>query len=226
MSLFQVKQTKIIYRGTPSDGLSYTMKMDKSYDLMAKFYNGFMMLFPLWKKWISAVLPLLWGHKILEVSFGPGYLLEKCAAPYECHGIDFNQTMVEMAGRRLARKKLSASLIRGNVEALPYESDSFDSVINTMAFTGYPDGDKALEEMIRVVKPEGRLLIVDFDYPENRNFLGYAIAKFIDCSGDILKDIETQLGAQKVDFLRQSIGAFGSVNLYIVTKKGRSIENS
>lgn len=219
MSLFQVKPSDIIYREEPTDGQSYTLEMDKYYDRAAKLYNAFLTLFPLWKKWISSVMPHIRGDKILEVSFGPGYLLEKCASLYECHGIDFNQAMVELAGKRLERRNLRVRLVQGNVESLPYDNNSFDCLINTMAFTGYPDGRKAMGEMIRVLKPGGRLLLVDFDYPENRNRAGYYIAKFIDRSGDILKDIVSIIEDEKLIYERISIGAFGSVSLFIIENK-------
>lgn len=218
MSLIKVSPQRLRYRDLKGSGEAYTLKMDKSYDQMAKFYNAFMAVFPLWKKWISSVMPHISGQKILEVSFGPGYLLEKCAVLYECYGLDFNETMVNLAKERLASKNLSASLIQGNVESMPYEDSSFDTVINTMAFTGYPHGGKAMDELFRVLKPGGSLLIVDFDYPEDRNLWGYGVARFIDKSGDILKDISGLLKSRNVDFERCSIGAFGSVQLYIITK--------
>lgn len=219
MKILHVKQSDIVYRDAPADGHSYTVKMDKYYDKAARLYNGFMTVFPLWKRWISSVHPYIKGEKILEVSFGPGYLLERIAAEYECYGIDFNQSMVELARNRLEKKKLNAFLVKGNVESLPYDNDMFDCLVNTMAFTGYPDGLKAMGEMIRVLKPGGRLLLVDFDYPENRNFGGFVIAKIIDGSGDILKNIKLMAESSNAECQRIPVGAFGSVSLFIITKK-------
>ena len=105
-----------------------------------------------------------------------------------------------------------------DVEKLPFPDQFFDTVINTMAFTGYPDGNKALSEMKRVLKPGGRLLLVDFDYPENRNVLGYAIVRLWEKFGDIMKDLEALFKKHNFAFEHRSIGGFGSVHLYRATK--------
>jgi len=218
MSILKVNPAKIIYKDNLVDGLAYTAKMDKYYDLLGKFYNVLMMLFPTWKRWISSVLPHICGNRILEVSFGTGYLLEKCSTQFECHGLDYNESMVNRAQKRLDRKNLKAQLIRGNVESLPYDNDYFDCVINTMAMSGYPDGDRALDEIMRVLKPTGKLLLVDFDYPKDRNILGFAMADIMARSGDRLKDIENLLKSRNLNYSQKTVGGFGSVFFYIITK--------
>ena len=55
------------------------------------------------------------------------------------------------------------------MESLPYPDASFDSVINTMAFTAYPDGQRVFEEISRVLKPGGRIVMVDINYPRDGN---------------------------------------------------------
>ena len=52
-----------------------------------------------------------------------------------------------------------------------------------------PNGDKAMRELKRVLKEEGKLLLVDFDYPRKRNLLGYLNVKLWEKLGDIIKDI-------------------------------------
>ncbi len=218
MNLFKVDERKITYNGIAPDRDKYTNDMDKSYDIMSKMYNVFMFIFPLWKRWISSVLPHIEGSKILEVSFGPGYLLGKCAGNYDCYGIDFNKNMLKMADERLKKKNLTAELQLANVESLPYEDESFDTVINTMAFTGYPDGKLAIREMVRVLKSGGKLLLVDFDYPENRNVFGCNLVKMMERGGDLIKNIEEILKDEGLDYIRNEIGGFGSVHQYVIKK--------
>ncbi len=218
MGLFHVKESRIVYSDQPADSRSYTNRMDKSYDLWAKFYDLFMFLFPLWKKWITSVLPFIEGDKILEVSFGPGFILKKCAGKYDCYGIDYNKTMVELVKRKLARRNLPATVLEANVEELPFEDSTFDSVINTMAFTGYPDGRKAIQEMIRVLKKNGKLLLVDFDYPENRNYWGFKMVQIMERGGDLIKNIDKILQDEKLVFRKKAIGGFGSAYLYVITR--------
>ncbi len=167
------------------------------------------------------VIPNISGTKILEVSFGSGYLMTKYGAgnKYEITGIDYNEKMIELTKKKMAIKKISAKIMQANVEELPFPDNSFDTVINTMAFTGYPNGDKAMSELKRVLKPKGKLLMVDFDYPEDRNIFGYLSIKFWEKLGDIIKDINFLLTKYEFDYNDYSIGSFGSVHFFMCTKK-------
>ncbi len=216
--MLKVKEEKIVYSKLPDDGDKYTEKMSRFYDVMAFLYDGLMFLFPLWKKWIVSVIPYIRGHRVLEVSFGPGYLLKKCARQYDVWGIDYNQHMVNKTRKRLKGMVSSDRIIQGYVERLPYPDEYFDTVMNTMAFTAYPDGDKALHEMLRVLKPGGALLVVDVDYPKDRNIFGYLLVKIGEWAGDIIKNIEQMLKQRELQYMYKTVGGFGSVGLYVITK--------
>ena len=158
--------------------------------------------------------------KILEVSFGSGYLMTQYASNnYEIYGIDYNDKMLEITENKIKKLNITAKLSQGNVEKLPFPDDTFDTVINTMAFTGYPDGQKAMIELKRVLKHGGKLLLVDFDYPKNRNRFGYMIVKLWEKFGDIIKDINVLLTKYDFEYEDVSVGGFGSVHLFIATKK-------
>ena len=68
---------QLTYTKPPKDALAYTDKMDKIYSWSAKAYDGFMFVFPLWKKWLRSILPYVKSGKLLEVSFGPAWLMQK-----------------------------------------------------------------------------------------------------------------------------------------------------
>jgi ubiquinone/menaquinone biosynthesis C-methylase UbiE len=217
-AMFTIKKEKIIYSKLPEDSHKYTEKMNKYYDILVVFYDVWMFLFPLWKKWISSVIPYIQGQRVLEVSFGSGYLMKKYAKNHEVCGIDYNQKMVKKTRKRLKGMVSSDKIIQGNVEHLPYDDNYFDTVINTMAFTGYPDGEKALNEMLRVLKSGGSFLLVDIDYPSDRNIFGYSLVKMTEWSGDIIKDIKNLLEQKKLQYICENIGGFGSIKLYVITK--------
>ena len=80
-----------------------------------------------------------------------------------------NRRSVQVAKENLRQSGLKASLQVANVESLPYPAASFDSVINAMAFIAYPDGQRALTEISRVLKPGGRIVMVDINYPPDGN---------------------------------------------------------
>jgi len=217
--MFKVNPEKIKYTDTTTISPDYTDKMNKAYNWMAKGYDAFMIIFPLWKKWIKNAIPYIEGKKILEVSFGNGYLITQYAKDdYDIYGIDYNENMIDISTKKLLEKKINAKLSKANVEKLPFQDNTFDTVINTMAFTGYPDGDKAMSEIKRVLKKDGRLLLIDFDYPKDRNVVGYLIVRLWEKLGDIIKDINAQLIKYNFDCQDLPIGGFGSVHLFIAHK--------
>jgi ubiquinone/menaquinone biosynthesis C-methylase UbiE len=141
------------------------------------------------------------------------------ANDYQTYGIDFNNEMVEIAQKNLSRKGIKATLQLANVEELPFPENYFDTIVNTMAFTGYPKGEQAISEFYRVLKEGGRLLIVDFDYPANRNRFGYWLTKLMESAGDTIRDISKILQEFSFEYIEEEIGGFGSVHLYIARKR-------
>ena len=216
--MFKVPLSKLRYTQEPENSQAYTDKMDKIYTRYAKAYDGFMAVFPPWKKWICSVLPYVEGKRVLEVSFGPAYLMGKMPDDIELHGLDYNETMVERAREKMRKISKEVNIIEGNVESMPYPDDYFDTVINTMAFSGYPDGQKAMSELTRVMKPGGKLIMIDYDYPENRNVFGYLTVKLIEASGDIIRNVPEIAERCGCTCSKKTVGSFGSIILFIIEK--------
>jgi len=162
----------------PENPEEYTSTMDKYYNRLSTLYDFLITIIPVWKRWIKSVLPWIKG---------PDVLLAEYAGKYTCSAIDFNKKIVNITRKKLSTKKLKADVVQGDVNNLPYDDRKFDSIINTMAFTGYPDGNRALQEMKCVLKDNGILLLVDFDYPENNNKAGRSLVKMMQNSGDLIK---------------------------------------
>ena len=216
--LFKISEEKIVYSKEPQGSIEYTEKLDKEYSKYAKAYDIAVKLLPVWKTWIKAVIPYIEGNRVLEASFGTGYLLLQYADNYETYGIDFNNNMIEIAKKNLTRKGVQASLQWANVEKLPFPDSYFDTIVNTMAFSGYPHGKQAMAEFYRVLKESGRLLIVDFDYPSNRNIFGYWLTKLMESAGDTIRNISKILQDFHFEYTEEEIGGFGSIHLYIARK--------
>lgn len=213
--MFKIRPEKIIYSAEPELSNEYTDKMDKIYTNYAVYYELFIKLFPLWKKWIGSVLDFVQGDNILDVSFGPGYLFSKYPPSKKLFGLDYNATVIE----RAKIKYPNVYLTRGNVESMPYEDNTFDTVVNTMSFSGYPDGEAAINEMLRVLKDDGVILLMDYDYPDDRNIFGYLLVKVIEKSGNIIRDLDSLFTAMNLDYEKKTIGGFSSINLYIIKKR-------
>jgi len=156
---------------------------------------------------------------VLEISFGTWYLLTQYASQYEIYGIDFNKNLIEITKNNLKKKNIKANIQQGSVEKLPFKNNFFDSIINTMAFSGYPDGKLALSGLTRVLKPNGKLIIIDFNYPKNKNKIWIFITIFMEKSGDIIRNMDLLFNAHNLEYTDKKIGAFDRVHLYIAKIK-------
>lgn len=206
------------YDNEPENKAQFTARYDKFYGKMARLYDLLVKLLPIWKKWIGQAVPHIQGPRVLEISFGTGHLLTQYASRFETYGIDYNKELISIARKNLAQQGMSASLQRANVEALPYASETFDTLVNTMAFTAYPDGQKALAEMHRVLKKGGRLVLIDINYPQNGNWLGMRATRMWALLGDIIRDMDALLQRFDFAYTHHEIGGFGNVHLYIAQK--------
>ena len=137
---------------------------------------------------------------------------------YEAHGIDYNEKFVTMLQEKLGQAGFSADIRQGNVEALPYENEYFDTIVNTMAFTAYPDGERAMSEMHRVLKKGGKIVMVDVDFPLDHNLMGMFITKAWIAGGDIVRNMEPLFSHFGFEYTEEEIGGFGSVHLYLAKK--------
>jgi ubiquinone/menaquinone biosynthesis C-methylase UbiE len=211
-------QQKITYSTEPENRAKFTAHMDNFYSLSAGVYDFAVKALPTWRKWIEHALPYIEGPRVLEVSFGTGYLLTQFADRFETYGLDYNEKMVATAKKNLARKRINCDLCRGNVESLPYQDNAFDTVINTMAFSGYPDAQKALSELHRVLKRGGKVVMVDIAYPKNGNWPGVQATKFWIAFGDLVRNMDKLFQAFNFETTEREIGGFGSVHLYVAKK--------
>jgi len=207
------------YSAEPENQKDFTAEFNAFYTRFAALYDWMVKYLPIWKNWLKRTLPHIHGPRVLEVSFGTGYLLTQYAGHIQAFGIDYNAAMAQTAKVNLQRRGLNADLQQADVSHLPYADNSFDTLVNTMAFSGYPDGVAALTEMGRVLKPGGKLVMIDIDYPKDHNRFGMAMTKFWMASGDIIRDMGKLFEELGWKFQEEEIGGFGSVHLYMAEKK-------
>ena len=104
------------------------------------------------------------GGKVLEVSIGPGgnlpFLVNRLDVG-EVFGLDISLGQLRRCQAYTRRKGWPVDLFLGNAEQLPFQDAVFDSLVHMGGINFFNDKKKAIEEMIRVVKPGARILIGD-----------------------------------------------------------------
>jgi len=106
------------------------------------------------------------GEKILDIGSGPGFLAtamaETTGPSGEVVGVDISQQMVDRAASRSQHSWLSYEV--ADAAALPFKDNSFDVVVSTQVAEYVPDIDAFCSEVFRVLKPNGRGLILATDW--------------------------------------------------------------
>jgi arsenite methyltransferase len=109
------------------------------------------------------------GEHVLDIGVGPGLLAAEIAAAVgpegAVSGIDLSETMLAMAATRAERDGSARIELRiAGAEELPYPDATFDAVVSTQVFEYVPDVPRAISEIWRVLKPGGRVLLLDSDW--------------------------------------------------------------
>lgn len=97
----------------------------------------------------------------LELAIGTGANLPHYPADVELTGIDWSEKMLAVAREQAARSRPDAVLQRADATALPFPDGSFDTVLSTFAMCCVPDERAVLAEALRVLRPDGHLLLAD-----------------------------------------------------------------
>jgi ubiquinone/menaquinone biosynthesis C-methylase UbiE len=99
--------------------------------------------------------------QVLEVAVGTGLNLSHYPSEVRLTGIEWSDAMLAEAQRKARSLGLTAELRQGDAQTLPYEDESFDTVVCTFSLCAIPDDRRAVDEMVRVLRPGGLLLLAD-----------------------------------------------------------------
>lgn len=99
--------------------------------------------------------------RVLDVACGTGTNLRYLPSSTNYVGIDISSKMLSRASDRFDRLEPGESLLEMDAQELKFEDNSFDTVISSMSTCMFIDPVRALDEMGRVCKPEGRILLLE-----------------------------------------------------------------
>ena len=109
--------------------------------------------------------------KILDVACGTAdftiEIAQKVPPASEVIGIDISEGMMAIGKEKIKKAGVSAELHNADCEALPYEDNTFDRISVGFGVRNFEHLDIGLKEMFRVLRPEGKLVILELSVPSN-----------------------------------------------------------
>ncbi|NOZ28928.1 MAG: methyltransferase domain-containing protein [Chloroflexi bacterium] len=111
--------------------------------------------------WRQRVWSLVTGPRVLEVGVGTGKNMPYYPSGIQVTGVDLSARMLDRARRRAERLGRSVTLLQMDAQALEFPDDAFDGAVATFVFCSVPDPVLGLQEMARVVRPGGRVVLLE-----------------------------------------------------------------
>lgn len=154
-----------------------------------------------------AVAQIQPNDSILDVGCGTGTMALLAKGDYptiDMHGIDAGEEMIAFAQQKATRQGIDIDFRLGLAQELPYPDASFEVVMNSLMMHHLPHEvkDQAVAEMYRVLKPGGRLLIVEFEPPKSplyRAFLSLLVGQMAGINNSYLVRLLKNAGFTQVN---------------------------
>ncbi len=141
------------------------------YDVMNDLMSGG--IHRIWKKLTIEQSGVRRGHQVLDIAGGTGDLTMRFSRLVGSEGkvilADINDSMLKVGRDRLMDRGITGNVefVQANAEALPFPDNSFNCITIAFGLRNVTDKDKALASMTRVLKPGGKLMVLEFSKTEN-----------------------------------------------------------
>lgn len=159
---------------------SKKQQVEDMFDTISGNYDGLNRVISLgtdtkWRKKVIKMVASLKPDSILDIATGTGDLAIKYAESIPAKkiiGLDLSEGMLSMARKKVVGTQLAdkVSFIKGDSEALPFESNSFDVISVSFGIRNFENLDKGLSEILRVLKPNGLFVILETSVPVKTPF--------------------------------------------------------
>ncbi len=137
--------------------------------LVRRFYDEYAADYDRWMRFYD---PIMLGDarrkvcsrasgRTLELAIGTGLNLPFYPDGVRLTGVDLSPAMLAVAKQRSRKLGIDAELLVGDAHALDFPNDRFDTAVSTLFFSSVPSPRQAAAEVLRVLKPGGRLLLLD-----------------------------------------------------------------
>lgn len=130
----------------------------------------------LWKRHAISLCQIRSSHHVLDLAAGTGDLARLIMPKVRPHGqvtlCDINSNMLSHAKKRLIDNGMAENvhIVQANAQCLPFEPNTFDRIIMGFGLRNVTHKEDALASMYRVLKPGGRLVILEFSHPTSQAF--------------------------------------------------------
>ncbi|MBI5452486.1 class I SAM-dependent methyltransferase, partial [Candidatus Gottesmanbacteria bacterium] len=189
----------------------------RAYHAWPRFYEGLTELLSVgqWERWQDRVFEDLSGKKILEIGVGPGKLLLRIAKKgYVVTGIELRRGMADEARRRVKKGGFDVDILHQSVYHLPFKDEIFDCIVLTFVLAEIIDLDRAIAEMKRVLKKNGKIVIIAGGMPQDKNLVAQILFRLIGTQTTLKLERDNKAHFERHGFLVQRVdfGPFNIVN--------------
>jgi len=159
----------------------YKDKNSSKKDQVAEMFDNISPNYDFLNHFLSLGIDIIWRKKavkqlkenkpklILDVATGTGdFAIEALSLnPDKIIGVDISEGMLEVGRKKLVKKKLDdrIELISGDSEGLPFDDNKFDAVIVAFGVRNFENLEKGLSDIYRVLKSNGKLVVLEFSKP-------------------------------------------------------------
>ncbi len=217
------------------------------YDFLNRFLSGGIDIY--WRRRAIRELSSLQPRQILDVATGTADMaifMTRYLRPEKITGIDISKGMLDIGREKVARHKLEERIVlqEGDSENIQAADNSFDAITVAFGVRNFENLEKGLKEMLRVLRPGGRLVILEFSHPKTPgvrqlynlylNIVAPRIGKMVSRSGEAYQYLNDSVKAfpegkalalilEKAGYANTRLKrlSLGIVSIYIGEKQGR-----